>query len=85
MRVAPGSGATLSLRLRGIGRDAFRRGEGAELDSPLTETTPAGSATGDLGALTSISGTVDCGDQQAGTTTVVVSGTTPFGQLSGPR
>jgi hypothetical protein len=84
VRVGTGSGATLSLRtFAGTGVTGFDAASGAQIDSPLTETTAAGSATGSLGALASISGTIDCGDQQQGTSTVVVSGVSPYGQLDG--
>ena len=84
-RVGTGSGATLSLRtFVGSGVTGFDAASGAQIDSPLTETTAAGSSTGNLGALASISGTIDCGDQQPGTSSVVVSGPSPFGQLAGP-
>ena len=84
VRVATGAAATLRLRqFTGTGVTDFNAATGAELDSPLTETTAPGSATGDLGALSSIKGTIDCGDETAGTANIVVSGTTPFGQLVG--
>jgi len=84
VRVAHGSGATLQLRsFVGTGVTGFDGATGAKVDSPLTETTATGAATGDLGALTSISGTIDCGDQQAGVTDVTITGETPYGSLSG--
>lgn len=53
------------------------------MDSPLTETTEPGGNKGSIGALTSIAGAIDCGDQQTGTSTIVVSGTTAEGPLDG--
>jgi hypothetical protein len=82
VRVATGSGATLKLRsFEGTGVTGFDASRGGQLDTPLTETTEAGSAIGDLGALNSVSGTVDCGDQQPGSATVTVTGLSPQGTL----
>ena len=83
-RVGTGSGTTLKLRtFTGTGVTSFDAGSGAQLDSKLTETTAAGSAVGDLGALTSISGSIDCGDQLPGTASVTISGTSLAGPLDG--
>ena len=82
VRVATGSAATLKLRsFEGTGVTGFDARSGGQLDTPLTETTAPGSAVGDLGALTSISGSIDCGDQQPGTANVVVTGQSPQGTL----
>jgi hypothetical protein len=86
MQVRVGTGAAATLRERdftGTGVTDFNAATGAHLDSQLTETTDAATATGNLGALSSISGTIDCGDETAGTASIIVSGTTPFGQLAG--
>jgi hypothetical protein len=82
-RVGTGAAATLKLRsFVGTGVTSFDAATGVQLDSALTETTPPGSAIGTLGALTRISGTLDCGNQQAGTANIVLTGLTPFGQMS---
>jgi hypothetical protein len=84
VRVATGSAATLKERdFTGTGVTTFDAASGAQFSSPLSETTAAGTAVGTLGALSSISGSIDCGDQLPGTANVVVSGLTPYGQLSG--
>ncbi len=86
MQVRVGTGSASTLRLRqftGTGVKDFNAATGAQVDSPLTETTDAATATGDLGALSSISGTIDCGDETAGTADLTVTGSTPFGQLAG--
>jgi hypothetical protein len=72
-RVFTGSGVT--------GFDAAR---GATLDSNLRETHPAGAVPGTIGALTRVHGTVDCGNQNVGTSTVTVTGKTGLGTLTGP-
>ena len=83
VRVATGSGSTLKLRsFVGTGVTAFDASTGGRLDTPLSETTGAGDAIGDLGALTSISGSIDCGNQQPGTANIVVTGLSPQGPLS---
>ena len=84
VRVATGSGATLKLRsFAGTGVSNFGGLTGATIDSPLTEITPAGAAVGDLGSLSAISGTIDCGNQGVGSSTIVVTGDTKFGTLDG--
>ena len=86
MQVRVGTGSASTLRLReftGTGVKDFNAATGAQVDSPLTETTDAATATGNLGALSSISGTIDCGDETAGTADLTVTGSTPFGQLAG--
>jgi len=86
VEVRVGTGAAATLRLRtfvGSGVTSFDAAKGVALDSQLTETTDPGTAIGSLGTLSSISGTIDCGDQQPGSSSVVVSGLTPYGQLDG--
>ena len=85
VRVGTGSASTLRLRtFAGSGVTSFDAASGMVLDSQLTETTDPSTAIGTLGALSSISGTINCGDQQPGSSSVVVSGLTPYGQLDGP-
>lgn len=84
VRVATGSAATLRERdFSGTGVTNFDAAVGVRIDTALTETTAPGTATGDLGALTRISGSIDCGDQSPGSANIVVSGQTPYGQLDG--
>jgi hypothetical protein len=86
VEVRVGSGAAATLRLRtfmGSGVESFDAGTGVTLDSALTETTAAATATGTLGALSAISGTIDCGNEKPGTANVVISGPSPYGQLDG--
>jgi hypothetical protein len=83
-RVGTGAAATLKLRsFVGSGVTSFDGSSGATLDSDLTETTSAGTAVGTLGALSHITGTLDCGNQQPGLANITVSGTSGAGQLSG--
>jgi hypothetical protein len=54
----------------------------AVVDSTLTETAATtGSTKGSIGVLTSIKGSVECGDQTPGTSTVSLTGTTREGTL----
>jgi hypothetical protein len=86
VEVRVGSGAASTLRLRtfvGTGVEGFDAATGVTLNSALTETTTAATATGTLGALSAISGTIDCGNETPGTANVVISGSSPYGQLDG--
>jgi len=79
-----GAGSTYVERdFTGSGVTGFDPARGVTLDTALTETTPAGSKTGTLGVLTHLSGTVDCGNQQPGSATLALSGTTSAGELTG--
>jgi hypothetical protein len=82
--LSSGSGADYHERsFEGTGVTTFDAAQGAAFDSELTETAAAAGATpGDLGALTSIEGTVACGDQTPGTSTVTITGDTAEGSLN---
>src|SRR3954471_22753238 len=60
----------------GAGVSSFDAATGAELDSPLTETTAPGSPTGNAGSVTAIRGSVECGDQTPGESKVTITGET---------
>ena len=84
VRVGTGAAATLRLRtFTGTGVTNFNGATGLTLDTTLTETTDKATATGSLGALSKISGTIDCGNEQPGSGNIVVSGPTPYGQIGG--
>jgi hypothetical protein len=79
-----GSGTTFSGRnFTGTGVTGFDATKGAQIDSPLAEVVSADKP-GSLPALSSIKGTVDCGNQRPGSSTLAVSGATLDGPLSGP-
>ena len=79
-----GSGATFAARtFKGTGVTGFDATKGVHLDGPLTEA-PSSSNPGALPAVTSITGTVDCGGQVPGSSTLTLSGTVPEGAVSGP-
>ena len=83
--VATGSGQDFRSRtFEGTGFTGFDAGSGVQIDSPLTETTAADTNRGSLGAITSIKGSVDCGNQTIGTSTVAYTGDTTEGPVNGP-
>jgi hypothetical protein len=83
-RVGTGSAQTLKLRtFVGSGVTSFDSATGVQLDSALTESTAPGTAIGNLGTLSRISGKLDCGNEQAGTSTIAISGTSTLGPMSG--
>ena len=83
---ASGSGSTYSSRtFEGTGMTGFDAGTGVQIDTTLVETTPADANPGTIGAISNITGSIDCGDQTIGTSTVVFSGDTLEGAInSGP-
>ena len=83
VRYDSGAGSTYVERdFTGPGVTAFDAATGATLDSTLTEVATT-DAHGSLGVLTTIKGTIDCGNQLPGSSTLTVSGTTPKGDVSG--
>ena len=82
--VSSGSGPDYHERaFEGMGVTSFAAAKGARVDSTLTETAAtAGSTRGSLGAITAITGSVECGDQTAGTSTVTITGDTSEGALA---
>ena len=65
----------------GTGATLFNPDRGVQLSGSMSETTPAGSNKGTVGAIRSISGSVRCGNQTAGTSTVRVTGDTKEGAI----
>jgi hypothetical protein len=79
-----GSGTSFHARtFSGSGVSAFDAATGAQLSGPLTETTPSGDNTTGVGKITSITGTIGCGGQTPGSTTMVMTGTLAEGPISG--
>jgi hypothetical protein len=80
--VGSGSGASLSDRqFSGTGTSGFNAATGVHLSGALTETTAATAKKGTLGVLTSVSGSVSCGNQTIGTSTIRVTGTSAEGAV----
>jgi hypothetical protein len=85
VRADTGSGTTFKMRtFTGSGITAFDGATGAQIQTTLTENTPSDVSGTGIGVISSISGKIDCANQQPGTATVVVTGTTPQGPMSGP-
>jgi hypothetical protein len=83
--VDTGSGAQYRERdFTGTGMTGFDPARGATIDSPLTAVPPAaGTAVANLPALASITGSIDCAGQTAGTSTLAITGDTEEGAVSG--
>jgi hypothetical protein len=83
VRFDSGSGSTYVERdFTGTGVTSFDAATGAKVDTKLVEVATTG-AHGTLGVLTSLSGTIDCGNQTAGTSTLTLTGPTAKGALGG--
>ena len=82
--VSSGSGPDYHERaFEGTGVTAFDAAKGVRIDSTLTETAAtAGATSGSLDAITAIKGSVECGDQTTGTSTVKITGDTAEGSLA---
>ena len=81
--VSSGSGADYHERaFEGTGVASFDAAKRAVVDSTLTEAAAtAGSTKGSIGAIAAIQGSVECGDQTPGTSTVTITGNTAEGAL----
>ncbi|MFI5260042.1 MAG: hypothetical protein ACHQ01_10615, partial [Candidatus Limnocylindrales bacterium] len=83
VRFDSGSGATYVERdFTGTGVTNFDPGKGATIDTQLTETPTTG-AHGTLGILTSLSGSVECGNQMPGSSTLILTGPSARGTFNG--
>lgn len=80
-----GAGSTFTDReFAGTGVTSFDPARGASFDSDVTIVPAPGQAPGTLGTITHLAGSVDCGNQRPGTSSVVVSGASAEGAFSGP-
>lgn len=78
-----GSGSSFHARtFSGTGVNGFDATTGAELSGPLTETTPSTDSVTGVGKITSVTGSIGCGGQTPGSSTMVMSGTLAQGSLS---
>ena len=85
VRVAAGAGSTYTERdFAGTSVTAFDPATGAQIDTKLAETTAVGLHRGTLGAVTSLKGTIDCGGQTSGTSTLTLTGDIPERHIDGP-
>jgi hypothetical protein len=85
VRVASGSGKTyLERAFDGTGVSGYDPARGARLDTKLTESVASkGAHAGTLPAATSLNGDISCGAQKPGSSTLVLSGETGGGALTG--
>ena len=82
VNVGSGSAASLIERdFSGTGISGFDASRGVHLSAALIETTTATTKKGNIGVLTSVSGSVSCGNQTMGTSTIMVTGTTKEGAV----
>lgn len=83
VRYSSGTGKTYFERdFKGTGPSGFHAANGAGIDSAL-EPVETGIDSGKLGPIVTIRGSVSCGDQRTGSSTVVLSGVTTPGKLTG--
>jgi hypothetical protein len=84
LTVSTGSGAQFHSRsFTGTGVTSFDAATGAQLDSPLTEVTASTENPKGIGLLKSLAGSIDCGNQVPGTSTLMLTATTPDGDVNG--
>lgn len=83
VRYDSGAGSTYVERdFTGTGVTNFDPARGATIDTKLKEVTTTG-AHGKLGILTALKGTIDCGGQLPGTSTLTLTGPTSKGNVAG--
>jgi hypothetical protein len=83
VRYDSGAGATYVERdFTGTGVTNFDPAKGATIDTKLKEVTTTGPH-GKLGILTALSGTIDCGGEMTGSSTLTLSGPTSKGSVVG--
>jgi hypothetical protein len=82
--LATGSGQNFTSReFSGSGVHNFDPAAGTQISSTLTEISAASAKRGTIGAVTSVKGTVDCGNQTVGSSTVIYSGSATEGAING--
>ncbi|HLX35425.1 MAG TPA: hypothetical protein VKR30_09335 [Candidatus Limnocylindrales bacterium] len=80
-----GSGANYTDReFKGTGVSAFDPATGGTFDSDVSEVVQPNAKPGTLGKISHVTGSIDCGGQTAGASTVTVTGSTADGAVSGP-
>jgi hypothetical protein len=84
MQLSTGTGTDYHERaFAGSGVTGFDAGKGATIDSPMTETAAtSGTTKGTVPAITSVDGSIDCHDQNPGSSTLTLTGDTAEGVLA---
>jgi len=87
VHVDSGSGPTFRERnFEGTGVSGFDAARGAHVDAKLTEAAPsAGIDRSSIGTITAVKGSIDCGSQTPGSSTITVTGDTPAGRYDRSR
>jgi hypothetical protein len=86
VRLDSGAGATYKERdFSGGGITSFDAASGVTFDTKLSEPSPDPAAAGTLGVVTSIKGSIECGNQKPGSSTITVTGTSPAGLLNNAK
>src|SRR5262249_6742213 len=87
VQVDQGAGPTFRERnFEGKGVSGFDARRGTHVDATLTEAAPTpGIDRGTIGPVTAVKGSIDCGDQTPGSSTLTVSGVTPTGRYDASR
>jgi hypothetical protein len=84
VRIGAGAGKTYTERdFSGPGVSNFDAAKGASFNAQLTDDTPAGGNPGTVGTVTTVSGSVSCGNKTAGGGTITISGDSSGGSISG--
>jgi hypothetical protein len=83
--VASGSGQNFTSReFVGSGVTGFDAAKGAMIDTPVAETTSASAKRGTIGAISGVRGSINCGHQSPGSSTVTYTGSATEGAVNGP-
>jgi len=80
-----GAGPTFRERnFRGAGVTGFDARRSAHLDAELSDAEPSpGVGPGSIGRVTAVKGSIACGDQEPGSSTLTITGSTPAGRYDG--
>jgi hypothetical protein len=83
LRLGAGSGSSYTQRnFSGPGVTDFDAATGAQFNAQLTDVSPAGQKKGTIGSVTSLSGSVSCGDKTPGSGTITITGTSIGGAIT---
>jgi hypothetical protein len=83
VRLGAGSGSSYTQRnFSGPGVTDFNAAAGAQFNAQLTDVSAAGQKKGTIGSITSLSGSVSCGDKTPGSGTITITGTSTGGAIT---
>jgi hypothetical protein len=82
LRISGGSGQNLQAReFTGTGVANFTAASGANISGSVKDTTPAQVDKGKVGSISAVSGTIDCGNQTRGSSTIRITGSSADGPI----